>query len=238
LYMNGFIDAFFVGDYCDFVDDVFAKHPASEKDGFIDDAIQALISFKCFKNKNKYVAPKKKPSKKEDMTAITRNFYSKDPLKNYPPIHGEQGLKGLSDFYDSEAVEIDKAMYRAMSDSKSYNMLFSFPRDRKGKDEEDPLLRHFELAWQLFVEKAAKDNLKRLKDYDKKHMIHYPIYDFLEAYFSLLSEESRRMWNPAYETRMSDIIEYILERFTLERGYRAYLKRRLEKNREIDDRPF
>ena len=231
MYMNGFIDTWFVGDYADFIDEVFSEHFIKET--FIEDAIDELMDGINFKNKKQY---KRKTPK------MNKSHAANQAQIDYPPIKGKNGLKGLSDFYDSDAIDIDIEMYKAMSKSKSYNMFFnalvSMMDGGDKSDGEDPLLKHFEKAYNLFLFKMQEDGIKRLKDYDKKHMIHYSIMEFFDEFFSFLVKESRRLINWDYQSRAIDIIEDTLSRFSLDRGYRAYLNRKLKKLMDIDEYPF
>ena len=237
LYMNGYIDTFFVGDYSDFIDDLFKEHIIEEK--FVDDAIEKLIVYEQFTNAKQYKPKKEKTRRRNNYLANEDRFYFDKDMAKYPPLLGKYGLKGLGDFFDSESIEIDKAMYKAMIKNKSYNTLFSallsLTRGDDDDNEEDVLFEHFELAYQLFLLKTAKESIKSLEKYDKKYMIHYPIIDFLDGYFSLLYKKFQKTYDFEYISKSIEIIEVILNRFSLQRGYRAYLKRKMKQLQDIDD---
>ena len=84
------------------------------------------------------------------------------------------------------------------------------------------ILDLFEEAYQLFLAKAAKENIKRLGAYDKKFMIHYPIIEFLDGYLLRLYKTYKKHYHKEYLVQEIDIITEILDGFVLERGYKAY----------------
>jgi len=238
--MDGFIDNFFVGDYSDFIDDVFRKHKI--KEGLVGDGINELLSHVRFKNTKQYspiIALHKKNINYPEKHVS--DFSDKD-MEKFPLIHGRDGLKGLSDFYDPDAIEIDIAMYKALANNKSYNILFnafiSLTSEEVDKDEADPLLEHFERAYQLFLSKTNNENIKKLKEYDKKHMIHYPIIEFLDGYFSLLYDMCKRTGNWEYRLQATDVIDEMLNRFTLSKRYKAYFNRQSERFQRLNEYPF
>ena len=226
LYENGFIDTFFVGDYPDFIDDLFKKHNIRET--LIDDAINELISLKKFSNSKQYKQRTVKGSKRKDYPTWHNSDSPDEALKNFPAISGKQGLKGLSEFYSQDAIDIDIAMYKALSKSKSYNMFFDAftslmgDHDESNNDEPDMISEQFELAYRLFLAKATKDNIKRLESYDKKHMIHYSIEDFLGEYFTHLLSKYRKSGEWDYKLQLIETMEEVLERFTLNRDIRHF----------------
>jgi len=245
LYDNGFIDSFFVGDYEEFIDEVFRK--SRTKEAYMDDAIEKLIKYKPFKNAKQYSPKKVKLSKMKDIIEWDVQYYrdsyfSKDIMNKYPPLKGRYGLKGLSDFYDDEAIEIDKAMYKAMANTKSYNMFFdaftTLMDEKEDSKKENELLEYFELGYDLFLEKAARENIKQLAAYDKKHMIHFPVMLFIDGYSTLLYKEARRMSKPKYLLQAIEIMQEILDKFTLKRRYRSFLVNKIKRYQEAADHPF
>ena len=228
LYENGYVDEWFVGDYADFIDELFKNHDI--EDTLINDGIKKLLERIKFKNAKQYT-PKKAKVAKAYASSKKDNEASNSDLPDYPHIAGANGLKGLSDFYDSETIEIDIAMYKALADNKSYNMFYnamlsSFDNDFEAKiDKDDKLLEHFELAGKLLNAKAVKEKITDIYEYDKFHMIHYPLIYFFDEYFSLLYRQFKKTELSSYLLTSIEIIEKVLRTFTSDKKYKAYLKK-------------
>ena len=89
-------------------------------------------------------------------------------LKRYPYL-GKERIPGriyLADFYDEEAIEIDRLLYLAFMQPTP---LFSNNREADEKRNNAYLM----MAYKKFTEKVSKENIHSFTEYDRKFGIHF-----------------------------------------------------------------
>jgi len=240
LYFNGYIDQYFVGDYQEFIDEVFSEQYIDE--AFIEDAIYELFSSKAFRNSKEY---KKKPKSKNNRVGRNgRSIWSDDILEGYPPLDANGELKGLREFYDDEAIAVDVEMYKAISKDKSLNNAFGMFTSFFSEDEsktftkEIELLEQYDFAYELFVKKAEKENISVLELYNDKFMIHYEIEEFLGEYLSHINKMYQKYDDWLEKDHLIAVIEEVLNNYTLNNDYDEVLRAKLKQlyqNEDYDD---
>lgn len=93
-------------------------------------------------------------------------------LKYYPKIDGERknGQVLLSDFFDHQAIEIDKYLYLAL-----HHRAIPVWEKRDYAEEERRKSIYLKKAKKMIDEKMEKENLEDYSEYDQKHKIHYNV---------------------------------------------------------------
>lgn len=104
-------------------------------------------------------------------------------LKDYPYVGAERqdGRIYLQDYYDAEAIEIDRFLYLGLMNRPG------FIWDRDNEREEKRCREYLKLAFEKFEEKVEADGIKSFSVYDEKNSIHYFCADWMCRLLKLLN---------------------------------------------------
>lgn len=102
----------------------------------------------------------------------------------YPSLERQGGRPGLLDFYDADAIEVDRLAYRAMR--MLDHPTFQQKREsRKTHAEAQKLLLE---AFEKFQQICEAKGLKTSDEYDRDHKLHYYSREWLRALCDLLAD--------------------------------------------------
>lgn len=116
-------------------------------------------------------------------------------LQRYP-YTGEDRQEGriyLRDYFDSESIEIDKILYLGLMERPGYIWL------RDEEKEEKRCQGYLSLAFEMFIEKAEKENIQNFEEYDQRFSIHY----FCEEWMGELLRLSKKERNDELYRRVN-----------------------------------
>lgn len=105
-------------------------------------------------------------------------------LERYPYV-GENRQADrvyLEDYFDADSIQIDKILYLGLKHREGLIWL------RDEKKEENRCKEYLSLAFQLFMEKVKREDIKTFEEYDKKFSIHYFCNEWFEKLMNLLIE--------------------------------------------------
>jgi len=124
--------------------------------------------------------------------------YIKKSLEAYP------NETILSEWYDNEAIDIDKKMYAAL---KHKTIPMWVQRNRKVENQRN--IGSLDGAFELFMNKCEKENIKTFEEYDEKFSIHYTAEEFIESFIKELNESEY----DEDQEKKAEIIDIILSKF-------------------------
>ncbi len=109
-------------------------------------------------------------------------------LARYPYVGDEkqEGRIYLTDYFDTESIEIDKVLYLG---------LMHRPRLIWMRDEEQEEIRrrrYLTLAFHMFMDKVEKEKIQTFEAYDQKYSIHYFCEEWILELLCLLKESGER----------------------------------------------
>ena len=108
-------------------------------------------------------------------------------LAAYPPLGGKRipGRLYLADFYDAEAIEIDRLLYLALQPRELFSPYFKqYPELKK---------IYLHLAYSKFAQKCAKDHIRSFAEYDQKYAIHYDTAKWFDELMDCADPEKKTM---------------------------------------------
>ena len=120
---------------------------------------------------------------KSSLDSIESEIERNKCLNEYPYV-GDDRLEGrvyLKDFYDDEAIEIDKLLYLGLMHRPG------FIWNRNEEQEENRCRKYLKLAFDKFEEKVKADDIGSFSAYDEKNSIHYFCTDWMGRLLKLLS---------------------------------------------------
>ena len=101
----------------------------------------------------------------------------------YPPVERKGDRPGLSDFYNRDAIAVDRLAYQAF-------LMLDHPTAEQKKRAWRTRAEAQELLWEAF-EKFRQicdtKGLKTAQEYDREHKVHYYCREWLEALYDLLN---------------------------------------------------
>lgn len=124
------------------------------------------------------------PKKEALQLEYSRGFAWEIDRDRYPPVERQGDRPGLLDFYDADAIEVDRLAYRAM-------LMLDHPpfqqksASRKTHAEAQKLLLE---AFEKFQQICEAKGLKTSDEYDRGHKLHYYSREWLRALCDLLAD--------------------------------------------------
>lgn len=121
---------------------------------------------------------------KSHLDSIESNVERNKWLKCYPYVGDDrkEGRIYLQDYYDNEAIEIDKLLYLGLMNRPVYFL------DRNEKEEENRCREYLKLAFDKFEEKILSDHIESFSAYDEKNSIHYFCADWVGRLLKMLDK--------------------------------------------------
>lgn len=208
IYRLGKADTMFLGDFDGFLDALFEETPPERQPRFIDDAITEFSGWACFQK-----GPLSKPTIGEILSwKVGRNepcpcgsglkfkkcclpkklewerLSSDEPsleMDRYPSVEGSDGRPGLGNFYNQDAITVDKLAYQALK-------LLHFPPSQRYREEwRQSRKQAADLLWKAFQETlriCAEKGLETPEDFDREHKVHYYSLTWLDQLLDLLRD--------------------------------------------------
>ena len=203
------IDLMAMGDFENFFDYLYNKTEHGDYTRLITDTAQELEGWACFKEEKPSRPPisdilnwkvgrndpcpcgsgkkYKKcclPRKEEWLLRFSSNSSWEMDRDKYPPVERIGDRPGLSDFYNEDALVVDRLVYQAM-------LILEHPTAQQKKKARRALLEAQELFWNAF-EKFQKicevKGLTTAEEYDWEHKVHYYCTYWLEILRDLLKD--------------------------------------------------
>lgn len=203
------IDVMQLGEFYDFFDYLYGENRNSQYTRLVTDTAEELASWACFRDDTppgpsiseilswnagrndpcpcgsgkkfkKCCLPKKEALQLEYSRGLTWEI----DRDSYPPVERQGDRPGLSDFYDADAIEVDRLAYRAM-------LLLDHPTFQQKRE---PRRTHAEAkkllleAFEKFRQICEAKGLKTSDEYDRDHKLHYYSREWLQALCDLLAD--------------------------------------------------
>lgn len=102
----------------------------------------------------------------------------------YPPVERQENRPGLLDFYDADAIEVDRLAYRAM-------LMLDHPNFQQKKESRKTHAEARKLlleAFEKFRQICEAKGLKTSDEYDRDHKLHYYSREWLRVLCDLLAD--------------------------------------------------
>ncbi|MBR1741615.1 MAG: DUF1186 domain-containing protein [Lachnospiraceae bacterium] len=112
----------------------------------------------------------------------------KQCLREYPYIGEErqEGREYLEDYFDADAIEIDRILYLGLKHRPGLIW------NRNEEKEEKRSVLYLEQAFELFVKKTKKEEIRTFSEYDQKYSIHYTCKEWMGKFLDLLEKNGNR----------------------------------------------
>jgi transcription termination factor NusB len=121
----------------------------------------------------------------EPWQVLGENGHPYNLLTDYPDLQKKsvEGKPAFADYFDPQGIEIDMPVYKALYHRK---IMSSVKRDEY---QENFGRIHFLLeAFALFQTLCASAHIMTFDEFDKKYMVHYPAFEWVNALEALLTE--------------------------------------------------
>ncbi len=200
MFMGAF-DSFF--DYL-YNDDKYAVHPK-----IIEDTAQELKGWACFKSDTPSIDDILKwkvgrnelcpcgsgkkfkkcclPKQEKLLLSAPKDDWE-IPWDNYPSVQRQGNRPGLEDFYDKDAITVDRLAYQGMHWCYYHPPLWKRLSYSEKRHIEDDAQNFLWEAFEEFQKICQRDGLKSPEAYDRDYKLHYYCEDWLKALQDLLKE--------------------------------------------------
>ena len=122
------------------------------------------------------------PKKEELQLAYSRGFDWEIDRDRYPPVERQGDRPGLLDFYDADAIEVDRLAYQAM-------LMLDHPTAQQKKESRKTYAEVQRLLLEAFTkfQQICKDKgLKDAEEYDRGYKLHYYSREWLKTLHDIL----------------------------------------------------
>lgn len=149
----------------------------------------------------------------KDALFLPYQKYIDESLARYPDKKRNANEKDLYDFYDSDAIEIDKLMYNVFQ-HKAVPIFIK--RDYLKEDEIN--LDYFNQIYEKLKGFLSKHHYKNINEYDKQNSIHYPLLKYFVNYSELLInkiEDESYFKDDLFIEKLENLIKLFYDNFDL-----------------------
>lgn len=203
------IDLMHMGDFDSFFDYLYNETGNGEYTRLITDTVQELDGWACFKEEGPH-----KPSpfeildwkagrndprpcgsgKKFKKCCLPKQeelrfeFSGHDSWEmdwnRYPPVERKGERPGLSDFYNKDAIAVDRLAYEGL-------LMVRCPNARQRSEVRQTQAKALALLWEAFEkfqQVCEAKGMKTAEEYDREHKLHYYCKEWLEVLRDLLKD--------------------------------------------------
>ena len=204
------IDFMAMGGFSQFFDFLYNEDEYPEHTEMIEDAARALEGWACFKSEEpdrskvedilNWKAGRNDPCPcgsgkkfkkcclpKQEKLLLTQDIWE-IPWDTYPPVRRERGRPGLAEFYNEDALTVDRLAYQGMHWYGYRPPLWKRLSPYEQRQVRSDARRFLWDAFEKFQEICARNGLDSPETYDREHKVHYCCREWLEALRELLLE--------------------------------------------------
>lgn len=206
-YSQAKVDLSLLGDFDDFLDLLFAKTDPNHETQCLDDAIGELAKYASDENPSSPTIAEIKSwdvgrndpcpcgsGKKFKKCCLKRleewelhlKQYEESMRNSYPPLTGQNGRPGLSDYFSQDAITVDRLAYRAVKLLDVPVFLSRAEEHRARRQAKTLLLEAFEELQSI----CFRHDLRTPEEYDREYHVHYDCAWWLEILLELLEKEN------------------------------------------------
>ena len=203
------IDVLHMGKFDSFFDYLYNEDPHVQHTQLITDTAEALSDWACFqrdtsskpslgdilswnvgRNDPCPCGSGKKfkkcclPKREALQLTYSRGFSANIDWDRYPPVERQGDRPGLLDFYDADAIAVDRLAYRA-------KLMLDHPASQQKKELKKTYTEVQQLLWEAFTkfQQICKDKgLKNAEEYDREHKLHYYSREWLKTLRDILEK--------------------------------------------------
>ena len=102
----------------------------------------------------------------------------------FPPVERRGERPGLSDFYNEDAIAVDRLAYQGL-------LMVRRPNARQRRETKQTQAKALALLWEAFEnfqQVCEAKGLKTAEEYDREHKLHYYCKEWLEVLRDLLKD--------------------------------------------------
>jgi len=204
------IDLMHMGTFDSFFDYLYNEEKLPENARMITDAAQELEGWSCFKSDElsgpsaddilNWKVGRNDPCpcgsgkkfkkcclpKKEKLLLDNENW--EIPWDTYPPLQRQGARPGLADFYDKDAIAVDRLAYQGMHWYRYRPPFWKRWSQYEQRQTEAQAQNFLWDAFELFQKICAQNGLESPEAYDRGYKLHYYCEQWLEALQELLED--------------------------------------------------
>ncbi len=205
----GKVDLMHMGDFDSFFDYLYNETEHGEYTRLITDTVQELSGWACFKEEKpsklsiddilSWKAGRNDPCpcgsgkkfkkcclpKQEELRIkFSPNSDWEPDWDRFPPVERRGERPGLSDFYNEDAIAIDRLAYQGL-------LMVRRPNARQRREARQTQAKALALLWEAFEkfqQVCQAKGLKTAEEYDREHKLHYYCKEWLEVLRDLLKD--------------------------------------------------
>ena len=205
----GKVDLMHMGDFDSFFDYLYNETEHGEYTRLITDTVQELDGWACFKAEGPHkpspfeildwkagrndpcpCGSGKKfkkcclPKQEELRIKFSPNSDWKPNWDRFPPVERRGERPGLSDFYNEDAIAVDRLAYQGL-------LMVRRPNARQRRETKQTQAKALALLWEAFEnfqQVCEAKGLKTAEEYDREHKLHYYCKEWLEVLRDLLKD--------------------------------------------------